>query len=632
MGLRIAGAAGAALMLWVVSSAGGTATPQSAQQPPKPQQPPQQQQPPIFRGGVKLVRVDLTVVGRNDQPVADLQAGDFEVEEDGVPQKVEQAQFVELNGRRPAGDESSLAIRSQEQAEAEAAREDVRVLAIFFDDYHVDKDPQIMIPLRKGLTEFIGRLWPTDLVALMDPLTPLSALKFTRSKSDLVDDIRKLEGRQGELFPIKSVIEEAQLRSGEVDRIRAQVTFSALEALVVRLGGLREGRKTVVFVSQGPRTFFPSRGINLQGDLRQVTNAANQGNVGVYTIDPRGLGLEFRAGDRNTLLQLAAETGGRAVYNTNNFEPGLEKALVDTSAYYVLGYTPTRTEDDGKFHKISVKIKRPGMKVLSRQGYWAPSAKDLAAAAEAANKVIDPDLAGALRSLSESISSKRPVEVWIGFSRSPDGRTAVNVSWDPTDLVKSAGVAGVDVAVLAETAGKPILPPENLPGMLAGKAVKTKAAFALEPRPAFLQFKVRNIEGTIVDDWTQPITVPDLKAPSLALSTPELYRARSFSEFRALQSARDPVPSAIRQFSRADRVLVAVECYATSAAESPVVEVHLLTTEGRELTALSAPPLENGRTRFELPVGSLGAGTYVLQIRGRIREDTVQQVVAIRVN
>ncbi len=573
----------------------------------------------------------MSVTGKSDLPVADLKAEDFEVTEDGVPQKVDQLQFVRLTGQRPPGDETSLDIRSQDQAEAEAARDDVRVFTIFFDDYHVDKEPQIMIPVRQGLSEFVKKLWPTDLVCLMDPLTPLSALKFTRSKSDLLDDIRQLQGRQGEIFPIKSVIEEAQLRSGEVDRIRAQVTLSALQALVVKLGGLKEGRKTVIFVSQGPRTFFPSRGISLQQDLREVTDAANQGNVGIYTIDPRGLGLDNRAGDRNTLLQLAADTGGRAVYNTNNFEPGLERSLVDTSAYYVLGYTPTRAEDDGKFHKISVKIKRPGMRVLNRLGYWAPSAKDLAAVAEAATKVVEPHLAATLKDLSESEASKRLVEAWVGASRNADGKTRITVAWEPNDAVQAAAVAGLEVQVLSEPGGKPIQPAQDMPAMLAGKGFRAKAVFVLDPRPVVLEFKLRSLDGSTIDHWTQPLTVPDLSAPALALSTAEFYRARSFPEFKALENAKDPVPSTIRAFSHSDRVLVAVECYASNAAEAPIVEFQLLTTEGRELTALPSPPLQDGRTRFELPVGSLGPGDYVLRVRGRLGSSTTEQLVAFRV-
>ena len=234
---------------------GQQAPPATQQAPPAGQQQPAQQQP-VFRAGVKLVRVDVTVTGKGDLPVADLTPADFEVAEDGAPQKVEQLQFVRLDGQRPAGDETSLEIRSQDQAEAEAARDDVRVFAIFFDDYHVDKAPQITIPMRQGLSLFVNRLWPTDLVAIMDPLTTLSALRFTRSKSELQAAVNKFEGRQGEIFPIKSVMEEAQLMRGDIRRVRAQVTFSALAALTMKLGGMREGRKSIIFVSQGPPTYL----------------------------------------------------------------------------------------------------------------------------------------------------------------------------------------------------------------------------------------------------------------------------------------------------------------------------------------------------------------------------------------
>ena len=128
---------------------------------------------------------------------------------------------------------------------------------IFLDDYHIDRAP-ITIPLRRTLTAFLAMLQPTDLVAIVDPLTPNSAITFTRSLSDLSEIVKTFEGRHNEVFPIKNKAEEAQLRSGDVERLRAQVTLSALTALCVHLGGLREGRKNIIFVSQGPPLQLPS--------------------------------------------------------------------------------------------------------------------------------------------------------------------------------------------------------------------------------------------------------------------------------------------------------------------------------------------------------------------------------------
>ncbi|RPJ69625.1 MAG: hypothetical protein EHM24_17990, partial [Acidobacteria bacterium] len=241
------------------------------------QDPASGQQQPTFRAGVKLVRVDVSVTGKNDEPVVDLQASDFEVEEDGTRQRVDTLQFVRL-GSEPAREES-LQIRSVYHGEAEAARDDVRTYVIFLDDYHVAKVPAIVMPLRYALSTFVDRLEPTDLVAIVDPLTPLSAMRFTRSKAELKEIINQFRGRMGEVFPVRSVVEEAQLQSRNIARVRAQVTLTALAAVASRLGGLKEGRKTIVFVSQGPSTFMMSPDGDIEEDLKTAIDAANRGNV-----------------------------------------------------------------------------------------------------------------------------------------------------------------------------------------------------------------------------------------------------------------------------------------------------------------------------------------------------------------
>ncbi len=262
-GVRTAGAAAIVLASLALSpQVTLSQQPPPQQQPPQqnpPQQPPPQQaQPPVFRAGVKVVRVDVSVIGSGDKPVTDLKAADFEVEEDGVLQKIDTAQFVRLDGQPKPDDETSLEIRLREHSRAEAAREDVRLFVIFLDDYHIDRTPEITIPLRRALTTFIAKLQPTDLAAIVDPLTPNNTITFTRSQADLSEIIRTFEGRQGEIFPIKNKAEEAQLKSGDVARLRAQVTLSALTSLCHFLGGLREGRKNVIFVSQGPPLIFGS--------------------------------------------------------------------------------------------------------------------------------------------------------------------------------------------------------------------------------------------------------------------------------------------------------------------------------------------------------------------------------------
>lgn len=592
-------------------------------------QAPQQQQP-TFRAGVKLVRVDVTATGRNDAPVPDLTASDFEVTEDGIPQRIEQLQFVKLDGERPAGDERSLQIRNQDQAEAEAARDDVRVFAIFLDDYHIDKSPGITIPLRKALSTLVGRFWPTDLVAIMDPLTPLSALEFTRSHAALQDVVNRFEGRQGEIFPIRSPVEEAQVGRGDLGRLRAEVTLSALASLVMRLGGLREGRKVVIFVSQGPPVFFGPDG-NLQDLMRDVAEAASRGNVSIYPVDPRGLGVAAR-GSRETLYQLAGDSGGRVITNTNNPMIGLARVLQDTSAYYVLGYQPTRVEDDGKYHKISVKVKRPGVHVLAREGYWAPSGKELEVAREAAGRTLEPGIASALGPLGGPENTRRAANVWVGMSREEDGGTRVSVSWDEAETASGrAPVAALEVEVLDAGNGTVIQPARKIPGGgTADAAKRASASFVLQPGPAALRVTARSSADSVIDRWVLPVVVPRFGAESLSLSTARLYRAQSLAQLRAINAAPDAVPGATRRFARSDRVVVALECYAPAGTQ-PDVQAHLVMKDGRELAPLPLPSPEHGSIRFELPVGSLGQGTYILRIRARVGPLVSEQHVAFAV-
>jgi VWFA-related protein len=590
-----------------------------------------QQPPPVFKAGIKLVRVDATVLGRGDLPVADLQASDFDVSEDGVPQKVEQLRFVRLDGKRPQGDEESLAIRSQEHAEAEAAREDVRVFVIFLDDYHVDKHPAITIPIRRALKDFIGRLWPSDLVAMMDPLTPLDALRFTRVKQDLLDAVAKFEGRQGEYFPVRSLLEEAQLRSENPRRMRAQVTFSAMTGLCVKLGGLREGRKTVIFVSQGPPTEFGFGQLNLRDDIREVIDAAIRGNVTIDPVDPQSLGMAIRDDSRASLYRLAAETGGRAIVNTNAMELGMAQMLTEASAYYVLGYTPTRTTDDGKYHKISVKVRRSGVRVLARQGYWAPSTKEMETAAATAAKTLPPGVAGAQEVLKTAEPGRRPVEIWVGLSRGPDGRPQAAVTWDLPDISRPLPINRLDVEIVPVKGGATVEPARELTAGVGEKAERPIAIFTLDPGEYELRYSARTADNSVADRWTQPLTVPDFASATVSLATPKIYRSKSLAEFRTIRAARDPVPAVVRQFGRTDRVLVDAECYTSGAGETPTVEAHVMTRDGRELTALPVPDLVNGRARFELPVGSLGQGTYLLRVRAKLGATETELLTAFRI-
>ena len=162
----------------------------------------------------------------------------------------------------------------------------MRVFVIFWDEYHIDQFGSA-VRAREQLQHFVLEAFgPTDLVALMDQLTPVDALRFTRDRRALADQVHLLRGRRGIYVPARSAIEEAHLRNGQdVERIRSQVTTTALKSAIMHLGTLRQGRKAVVFVSE-------SLGRLGQDTVRVVSDlirTANDNNTAIYTVDPRGL-------------------------------------------------------------------------------------------------------------------------------------------------------------------------------------------------------------------------------------------------------------------------------------------------------------------------------------------------------
>jgi VWFA-related protein len=597
-----------------------TAAVVAQEQKPAPADPPPQQ--PVFRAGTDLVRVDVTVTQRGDEPVADLKMEDFEVSEDDVPQTVETLKFIQVDGTRQSNLDEPLEIRSKEHAMLEAAREDVRLFAIFLDDYHISKRPDITLPLREALTKFVNQLGPNDLVALMEPLTTLYDLKYTRSKSDLLARIRNFEGRYGETFPVKSVIEEAQLSQRNWMELRSGVTLSALKALATQMGGLRDGRKSILFFSQGPGVRPGSPNDQL---MREIDEAANRGNVTIHVIDPRPLGSVGFGGD-TVLRRLAADTGGRAIVNTNNPMEQLKAVMSDASAYYLVGYAPTRKTNDGKFHEIKVRVKRRGVRVNARHGYWAASEKELTAAAEAAATPVNLGLTTALSALSDSVNT-RPVSIWTGFAKSDATRTRVTFTWEPNAAPSVEKPARLEVQPVDE-AGKETMPAQVIGG--APGELPLMARFDLPPGRHRIRFTALSKSGELLDRWVQNQAVPDFSKQLLVLATPKILRARNVIELRAIEANPEPSPTASTRFSGTDHVLVDVE-YQALGGQTPEIKVDLLNAKGDLLRTLPASPPADGRVRLPLPLASLANSTYVLRIQASTGDQTAQQWVAFRV-
>ena len=385
------------------------------------------QRPPTFRTGTNLVRVDVSVLDRDGKPIRSLTQDDFELRENGEVQSISSFKLVEATGEPT--DDLSLPIRSPQHAATEAARDDVRLFVIFWDEYHIDQFGSA-VRAREQLTNFVLEAFgPTDLVALMDQLTPISALRFTRDRRDLANQVHNLRGRRGLYIPARSAIEEAHLRNGQdVERIRSQVTATALKSTIMHLGTLRPGRKAVVFVSETLGRLGQD-GIRVLSDLIRT---ANDNNTAIYTVDPRGLqaGGGGFGGASPLLASLADATGADAIVS-NDFNHALRRVVLTSSSFYLLGYSPKDSQLDGKFREIKVRVKQGGFQVRARNGYWAPRGADLdRARAVALAAALPSPVAKAFKELTPD-NSRRPTEFWVGLAPGADNTSKVNLAWTP---------------------------------------------------------------------------------------------------------------------------------------------------------------------------------------------------------
>jgi VWFA-related protein len=629
----------------------GTAAPPAqappAQAPPAQGQQDQQQPPrPTFRAGVNFVRVDVIVTGRDGRPVEDLTQGDFEVSEDGKPQTVETFKLVKVDGQVKPGDPEPRQIRTEYDEESEAARDDVRLYAIFLDDYHVRRVSAMAV--RPALTAFIQKqLAPADLVGVMYPLMPVSAMPITRDRDKLLAAIRGFEGRKYDYQPRHPVEEQyAMYPAAVVERIRNQVTLSALESLVTRMGSLREGRKAVILVSEGfsnvlpaqlndpiaamPRVGNPARravgvdslddrtaffeNIDLQMEMRRVYDAANRNNTAIYTLDPRGLATgefdisegvgqntdrTFLQSTLDTLRTLSSETDGRAIINRNDLEVGLKQVVQDSSAYYLIGYNSSNTAPDGKFHEIRVRTKRPGVQLRSRKGYWALTKTEMAASLKAPPPPVPAAVTKALGSISEPRRG-RYIRSWIGVGRGENGKTRVTFVWEPLPpvpgvvrtppqevVVQALGPRGAYFNGAVRSDGAPgAAAPADGGGTDGAAAVQARppasVTFDADPGTLQLRLAVQGERGETLDTDVRDLKVPDLTAAQVGLSTPAVFRSGNAREFQALSANPSPVPTPSREFRRTERLLVRFDAYGPGT-EVPTVTARVLNRAGNPM-------------------------------------------------
>ena len=557
----------------------------------------------------RLVTVDVSVTDAHGRALTDLTPSDFELREGDLVLPLESVRLVRVAPESAA--EPAARIQSAADERLAAGQDQARLFAIFLDEYHVASGAETD-RVRETLTRFVDRDVSTrDLIVVMKPLDSLLAIRLTRDRDAVRRAIESFAGRKGDYAP-RNAYERDYIAGtpARIDVARSQVALSAINALAVHLGSLTDRRKTLIVATDSVGRSDRRRGQEYLPTLDTIIRSANRSNVSVYPFDPRAAGGGDQA--EEDLQRLADETVGGAI--APDTELGLRRVTADSSAYYLLSFR-TAHPDDGKFRELQARVKRAGATVRARKGYWTASPDEalrtaLMADANTPKAVVPPEPAPHASPL---------IRPWFGVSRGDGGKTRVTFVWEPAARVPGDRVRRT-VAKLnfqARSADGTVLfdgpvAPTGPAAIDESAATAARVVFDVPPGRLRLRMSIQDAASTVLDQDVRELSIRDLKG-DVAVGTPEILRARTAREFRALETEA-AVPVSAREFSRTEHLLIRFRAYGPAGAP-PAVSAQILDRAGHPMRDLTVTPTPAGDHTIDLPLSAFAPGDYAVQVK-----------------
>ena len=652
----------------------------SAQQPaPPPRQ--------TFKVEVNYIEIDATVTDGDGRPVADLSREDFVVTEDDRPQTVTVFSHVALPIARPDAP-LSRAVPIEPDVRTNRREFDGRIFVLLLDDLHTSFSRTGR--LRAAASAFIQQhLGANDVAAVVYSSAATDrAQEFTGSRSLLLSAVNRFMGQKLPSGAVGLAEQDALLeRSGgtgsardpyEMERAyKDRQLFARLRGIANYLSGVRGRRKSIVLFSEGidtdisqgkgnpnARTDSAQRtfAADILAELQATIGAAGRANVSIYAVDPRGLvALEsFEAAlgaqrldtmtnifeetrwSQDTLRLLAAGTGGVAAVDRNDFTETFDRIIRDNSDYYVLGYYSSNSKGDGRFRKIDVKVRRPGVTVRARSGYVAPKG------AAAAGKATAAETSDALR---EALSSPIPVSGLPLSATAATFRSGAKASvlivaeidgsrfsfadrngrpWDSIELV----TVPIDAAGRAMEGTRDelsITPRPQTRDIILAKGIRFARRIELAPGRYQLRVGAREAGSGSAGSVPIDVDVPDFSSAPLTMSGLVLTSKSAAAvptgrDDELLKDVLPAAPTAIRDFPRGDELTVYAEIYdqittphkveITTTATADDGRVMYSRSDQQTSESLQKPGDGFGHVAT-IPLRDVAPGRYVLRVHGR---------------
>ena len=648
-----------------------------------------------FRSEVKVVVIDVTVLDRNGKPIENLTRDDFQLIEDGRPQTLQSVEYQQLDAQAlPAIDASKVAARSLAPTlttarSAPVRYKDRRLIVMLFD--FSSMQPAEQIRAVEAAKKFVStQISESDVVSIMTFASQLRTVQdFTADRDLLLATLKGFHIGEGSELAGAETGADPEDQSGlfvaddtEFNIFNTDRKLAALEDAARKLAPYPE-KKALVYFSSG----VEKTGVDNQSQLKATVNAAVKANVSFFPIDARGLTASAPGGDasqggaagsglfsgrgqraqrdsfnnqQDTLYSLAADTGGKALLDSNDLTLGIKEAQANVNSYYILSYVSTNSNEDGRFRKVQVKLspKFAAMKAKLdyRPGYFAASTFKQMSSADK-----ESQLQKALS--SENPVTELPLALEVDYFRVGKGKyfapVSVKIPGSALAFKNKGSKAATELDFIAEMKDSrgmvasvvrdtiPLKLDQTTADQVARKQIQYDTGFTLTPGKYAVRLVAReNGEGK-VGTFEAAITVPDLSSgsglrhSSVILSnqrepiSAQLAAAQKDKRLAALNPLIDGgkekiVPNVTRVFRPGQNLSAYLEVYdaallenapanakitsvaATMAlyqgtkkiAESAAVRVNRMSTRGEGIVPL----------KLQLALRDIKPGTYICQV------------------
>jgi len=531
---------------------------------------------PAIRATTELVLVNVVARDKKGNLVRDLNQKDFTVLEDGQKQQIASFDFENIdelaltqqtmatvNSASDAATAPPASVTGSPVQASENAR-DRRLILLFFDFSAMDPE-QIDRAVDAAKKYVNTRMQSADLIAIVSLSTNMRLdLDFSDDKPKILSVLSAYNSNSGQGFDSGATgSSEGAAETGgaftaddtDYNTFSADRKLLALQSIIQSVGKMSQ-KKSLIYFSNG----ISQSGVDNQSALRAATAAAVKANVAIYPLDVRGLqalpaggeaqnaslhgqsaysgasvlnDLNSNAATQETLSTLAADTGGKAFFDSNDFSGVFSQVQRDTSAYYILGYTSGNHLKDGRFRHIKVVVNRPDLKLDYRSGYYAGRDYEHSGRADREQQLQD-ELASDLPATDVAVYAGTSyfrrddshyflaVSIVVPGSQIPfmQERDKDNATLDVAGVVLEGGK--FQVGQLRDTVKLNVESTQQV----RRKNVQYNSSFLLAPGNYHLKFVVRENRSGHMGSFETDVQIPDLRKVPLRSSSVVLSSLR----------------------------------------------------------------------------------------------------------